>query len=162
MECGRACCVVVARFALAAWVGGATLFVINGVRLVMSAAFDSPARDHMALIRFPTYYLFGTICVGLTLLCLPVLRRRSGFGPVRWWSVTGLVLMAAVLMGADYFWVYRPLADMITPPGQSRPAEFHGLHRASLWMNTAHVGLSLLAALLLNWPARSERLFKGG
>ena len=48
-----------ADWALVAWVGAAILFVVTSVREVQSTDFDSNTKDHLALLRFPAYYLFG-------------------------------------------------------------------------------------------------------
>lgn len=143
-------CLALARVLLAAWVGAATLFVVNGVRLVTSPQFDSVARDQMTLIRFPSYYLFGMVAVVGSLVCLMLVR---GY-PHR--LVIGLVIVALLLMILDYVVVYRPLEQMISPPGQPRSSQFESYHRASMMINAAHVGLCLLAVFLLSIPKRWE------
>lgn len=137
---------MIARMLLAGWVGAASLFVVNGVRLVTSGHFESLARDQISLIRFPPYYLGGFVAVGVSIVALAMV---SGF-PRR--LPLGLLGLALVIMLADYFAVYRPLAGMITPPGQSRPPGFESYHQASMWINAVHVGLCLLAGLLICWP----------
>jgi hypothetical protein len=52
-------------------------------------------------------------------------------------------------MGYDYPYVYRPLAQMVTPPGQPRSEAFDGLHRWSKDVNTVQLGCALVAALTL-------------
>lgn len=139
--------VTLARLALPAWVGAAVLFVVNGVRLVTSGEFDTPARDHMALIRFPAYYVCGFALVGGALLGVLACRslRRRGL-------LIGLLAAALVIMAGDVIWVYGPLAEMITPAGQPRTPRFENLHRSSMWINTVHVGLALAAAVLVTRP----------
>lgn len=141
-------CLTLARVLLSAWVGAAVLFVINGVLLVTSGTFDSMYRDHLSLIRFPPYYLFGFITVSLTLILLSLAR---GY-PRK--LVLGLVAIALVLMVVDYVAVYLPLEAMISPPGQVRSPQFETYHRASMKINSVHVGLCLVAALLLCRPVR--------
>lgn len=139
---------MLARVLLSAWVGAATLFVINGVRLVTSGHFDSMARDHLSLIRFPPYYLFGFLAVGAGLVFLALAR-----GYPRKLAV-GLVVSSLILMAVDYFGIYLPLAEMISPPGHVRPAHFNWYHKASMYINTAHVGLCLVAAVLISRERR--------
>jgi len=143
-------CLALARVLLAAWVGAATLFVVNGVRLVTSPHFDSIARDEMTLIRFPSYYLFGFVAVVVSLICLMLVR---GF-PRR--LVASLTVVVLLLMIGDYFAVYRPLEQMISPPGQPRTSQFASYHRASMMINAAHVGVCLLAVFVLSIPRRWE------
>ena len=144
-------CVTIARLALPFWVGAATLFVINGIRLVTSPAFDSAARDQIALTRFPAYYVVGFAAVGMTFFSLIVAK---GVGRRRR-VVLALTGAALALMLIDYFAVYRPLEIMITPPGTPRTPRFETFHFASEVINFAHVGLCLLAAIVLNRPRAS-------
>ena len=142
----------VSRFALSAWVGAAILFVVNQVLLVSADAFESVHRDHMALLRFPPYYLFGAVMVGsafVSLLAAPPFRGR--------WAAVGLVVLSIIGMIVDYLFVYLPLARMITPPGQPRTAQFMELHHQSEVINTVHVGLCLLAALIVCYARPTER-----
>ncbi len=142
----------VARFAAAAWVGAALLFVVTAVREVRNPAFDSATKDALALLRFPAYYVFGFTLVtlafvaGLGSYCL----RPRGRGRIC--LAAGLLAMALVVMGIDFVSVYRPMAGMITPPGRAHLAEFRTYHRASEWLNVGHVGLCALAAVFLCWP----------
>ncbi len=147
---------MLARFALSAWVGAATLFVINGVRMVTSDAFDSTGRDHVSLIRFPAYYLTGAILMALTFAGLLAARRLTGLTTRRWVTLITLTFVVSALMLGDYLWVYLPLAEMITPPGSARPQGFRTLHQASETVNSIQVGLCLVAALIANWPPRSR------
>jgi hypothetical protein len=59
------------------------------------------------------------------------------------------VLVSLLVIAADYVWVYQPLVEMITPPGQSRPAEFMNYHSASKWMNLGSISLCALVAIVL-------------
>ena len=140
----------VARFVVSAWVGAAVLFVITSVREVRYGGFDSTIRDQLAALRFPPYYAAGFVLIGMGILGAAVARRRLVSPRVT--AVLVLLVAALVLMLADYFWIYGPLEDMITPPGQSKPERFARLHVASEWVNSANVLLCLIAAALLNWP----------
>lgn len=144
----------VARFAVSAWVGAAVLFVITSVREVRYGGFDSTIRDQLAALRFPPYYAAGFILIGVgiagTVIAWPRLRPRA-------LAIAGLLGTALVLMVVDYFWIYGPLEDMITPPGQSKPARFQTLHVASEWVNGANVLLCVIAAALLNWPGDGRK-----
>lgn len=148
---------MLARFALSAWVGAAALFVINGVLLITSDAFDSVGRDHVALIRFPAYYVTGATLMFVTLAGLLAARGLPRISNRRWVTLFVITCVASVVMLADYLWIYSPLADMITPPGSARPQGFRTLHHASEAINTLQVGLCLTAALIINWPVRDER-----
>ena len=145
-------CLMLARVLLSAWVGAATLFVINGVRLVTSGHFDSMARDHLSLIRFRPYYLFGFLAVGTGLVFLALAR-----GYPRKLAI-GLVVSSLILMLVDYFGVYLPLAEMISPPGHVRPSHFNWYHKASMYINTVHVGLCLIAAMMVSRERRTPEV----
>jgi hypothetical protein len=165
--------ITLARFASAAWVGAAVLFVTIAVWEVRYPEFDSATKDTLALLRFPAYYVFGFVLVGTALLGavlafastrpLNASREDSGRsaenrgGKKRLGATAGLLAISLALMVADFFAVYRPMVEMITPPGRARPAEFRTYHRASVWLNTADVALCAVAAVLLCWPARYDR-----
>lgn len=150
-------CLLISRFLLSAWVGAAALFVVNGVQLARSPAFDSAARERIALVRFPAFYLFGFVCVGASLLCA-VGAHYAESGPRRRIRIAILLVTIALLvMAADYVCVYRPLEAMVTAPGHSRPPEFAGYHRASGVINAAHVGLCFAAAMALCRPQRDAK-----
>ena len=143
----------IARFASAAWVGAAVLFVINGVQQTTSGKFESMTTDQLVVLRFPAYYVMGFVLVGAGFIGSALtgeaisFRRRGGL----------LVLfgLALVTMLFDYLVVYLPLAEMITPPGKARPQGFQTLHRWSMIINSIDLGLVLLGALVACWPRRS-------
>jgi hypothetical protein len=143
-----------ARLCLSAWVGAAVLFVINGVRLVTHARFDSLVRNQLVLIRFPAYYALGFSLVGLSLAALLLAGRGSGLPRRRRRIAAPCAAAALVLMTVDYTAVYQPLAAMLHPPEAPRPAEFIGYHRVSELINGVHVGLALCAAVLASVPTR--------
>ncbi len=64
----------------------------------------------------------------------------------------GLLAVTLILMAGDFLAVYRPIAEMITPPGRVHVSQFRDYHRASVWLNVGHVGLCAAAAVLLCWP----------
>lgn len=143
----------IARFCLAAWVGAAAMFVTIGVREVTFPGFDSATRDQLALLRFPAYYVSGFALVTLAwiaLACCLIGRKRTRTLVV----AAACVSLALVLMAVDYVAIYTPLAEMVSPPGAVKPAQFESLHARSEWINMADVGLCLIAALLLCWSER--------
>lgn len=148
-------CVWLARFLLSAWVGAAVLFVINGINIL--GKVPSPVLDRLLVIRFTNYYRFGFVCVAVSLAAV----LYTVFRPTlpRWRHVTAVLLVAAALglMCYDFQTIYRPLADIVTPPGQPRPMEFGPLHERSKMVNSIHVGLCLAAAWVLCWPVRVPR-----
>ena len=142
-----------ARICTSAWLGAATLFVIVAVLEVTHGRLDSMTRDVLVGLRFPPYYLTGATLVSLAWIgaCIaedhPELpRRRRAFAILA--LLTGLGLMAV-----DYFWIYSPLAAMLNPPGQARPAAFVRYHEASKYINFAGLFCTLVAAIALNCPS---------
>lgn len=139
---------LLARFLLSAWFGAASLFVIIGVREVRFPGFDPAMLDQLVLLRFPAYYacgfaLLGCAALNLVLLLIQGLRKPATY------AATILTAMALGLMAYDYPCVYSPLARMITPPGQPRPAEFQAIHKWSKTVNAAQLGCVLIAAITL-------------
>jgi glucan phosphoethanolaminetransferase (alkaline phosphatase superfamily) len=145
----------VARFASAAWVGAAVLFVITAVREVRHPLFDSATKDTLALLRFSAYYAFGfvlvSVALGATILALFGRPKRRRIVAAAW-----LLVLTLVLMAADFVAIYLPIVGMITPVGRARLAEFEGYHRASMIINASDVALCAIAALLLCWPGHYE------
>jgi len=138
-----------ARFLLSAWFGAATLFVIIGVREVRFPGFESAVRDQLVLLRFPLYYACGFALLGTALLSLVLLIAAGGRRPALY-AGCGLTAAALAVMIYDYPCIYRPLAEMLTPPGQTRPAAFQSLHRWSETVNAVQLGCALAAALTLS------------
>lgn len=148
-------CLMLARFAVSAWLGAAVLFVIVGIREVRTPEFGSEIRDMLVLVRFPAYYAFGSAALVLGLLGTLGARLQSGGIPARRTGIAACLLVVAIgLMLADYFWIYTPLAAMITPAGSARPSHFQSYHAASEWINAAGLVVAFGAALLLCWPDR--------
>ena len=147
----RNVCLTICRFSLAAWVGGAILFVITSVHEQMFDGFESATKDQLALIRFPDYYLFGSI-----LLTTVFLSGLVGFKGKRRIVLSVLALASLALMAVDYSMVYQPLVDAITPPGQVRTEQFTTLHTQSKQINQAGLSLALIAALIVCWPVKTD------
>ncbi len=143
----------VVRFASAAWVGAAVLFVVNAVQMTISRKFESIVLDQLALLRFPTFYVVGFVLVGAAFVSSALtggtisLRRRG--------VLLGLFGLALVVMLFDYLVIYLPLAKMINPPGQPRPEQFRMLHRWSEITNLGGLLLVLLGAGLASWPPKA-------
>lgn len=145
---------LIARFASAAWVGAAVLFVINGVQQATSGQFESMTTDQLVVLRFPAYYVMGFSLVGAAWVGAAICGEQLSFR--RRGAVLGLFGLALGVMLFDYLVVYLPLAEMITPPGKPRPQGFQTLHQGSKIMNSVDVGLVLLGALLVSWPSRRD------
>ena len=146
------------RIMLAAWIGAAVLFVITSVAEQTSPEFDSLVRDQLATIRFPKYYVFGYAVHGMAaVICVALLLTGPGNFRHRVTLVFSLLLLSCLLMCADYFWVYRPLQELIVPPGQTRTQEFVRLHNLSRHANEVHLTVALLAAFVAAWPLVSQQ-----
>ena len=132
------------------------MFVVTAIQEAASPEFDSVTKSALATLRFPAYYGFGFSLVVVSLLTgLIAVRHRAGG---RWRARLFLVIVlgALVTMVVDYVWIYQPLAAMIAEPNLARPASFKTYHTASKYINTGHLGLSLIAALLICWPASKK------
>lgn len=150
-------CLTICRFALAAWVGAAGLFVVTSVHEQRSPAFDSTIREQLALIRFPAYYLFGFSLVGAAAVSGTIAVRHPAVSWKRMLACLALIAAALAAMTVDYFAVYRPLAEAISPPGEkARDATFKSYHTASRRINELHVTLCFLAAVTVCWPGRAR------
>jgi len=147
----------IARLFLVAWIGGAALFVITSIAEQRMPEFDYATKDRLATVRFPLYYLFGTICLGTSIVA-------TGFAVVtgkrenhkRLIAGLTLCLLSAGIAAYDYVEVYSPLQKAITPPGQVRGPEFMTLHKRSATVNEIHISLALLAAIFICLPNRSD------
>ena len=148
------CCLTIARFALSAWIGAATLFVVTSIAEQRSPTIGSAEKNVLAALRFPAYYSFGFVLVGLGLVggafgmdCRG--RRRS------WLTVVGCLTLALILMVVDYVAIYSPLYAIVTDPSGVRDARFIELHRWSEQINTVDVTLCLIAALTACWSEKN-------
>ena len=145
---------LLARFCPSAWIGAASLFVIVGVAEVTRPGFDATTKDVLVAVRFPAYYVCGAVLVTLGGVGAWLAGNSAAF-PVRR-RIGSLVLLAAALacMTIDYVWIYQPLLQMVTPPGQAKPASFIRYHEASKQINLTELLICLTAAGLANWPSR--------
>lgn len=146
-------CLTIARFALSAWIGAVALFVVTSIAEQRSTAFGSDVKNVLAALRFPSYYVFGFVLVGLGLVGGAVgvdrLRQRS-----RWFAIVSCLVLALFLMLVDYLAVYSPLYAIVTDPSGVRDARFLELHRWSEQINTIDVALCLIAAIAACWPGK--------
>src|SRR5262249_54252265 len=76
--------------------------------------------------------------------------RRTSF---RW--ATALAACVLLIGAADFVFVYRPLAAMISQ--EALPPEFAVYHHASRWINSAALAISAAAAGLAVWPEQDRR-----
>lgn len=148
---------MLARFFLIAWIGGAALFVITSIAEQRSPEFDSITKDRLATIRFPLYYLYGATCLTVATAATGLAVATSQKGSRRK-LVAGFLLcvLSSAVAGYDYVAVYSPLQKAISPPGQVRGPDFTRLHWQSELINEIHVTIALLAAVLISLPAVSK------
>lgn len=153
LQPAQRCGLFLARFCIAAWIGAATLFVVVGVREVTRGGFDVATRDTLVAIRFPAFYLFGFALVGAGWLGTILAGHSAQFPRGR--RLVSLILLSCVLvlMAVDYFTIYQPLLQMVTPPGQAKPSTFVTYHQASKWINFGELALCLVVTMLINIPA---------
>lgn len=142
------------RFVLSAWIGAAVLYVITSVAEQTSPDFDSVMRDQLATIRFPLYYQFGVgTYVAAGILSIVVQRLAPTEMRRKATLVVILIVVSAVIFAWDYFCVYRPLQQLITPPGNVRTTEFMRLHTMSRNINMVHLLIMMAAAIIACTPA---------
>ena len=146
-----------ARFCTSAWVGAASLFVIVGVTEVTRGGFDSTTKDLLVSVRFPAFYFCGTVLLSVAWLGAWIAGNSDVFPRRRRWISLVLLVVILVAMWVDYVWIYQPLLQMVTPPGQAKPASFAHYHEASKRMNLAGLTLCLVATWIVNWPESSGR-----
>ncbi|MEO2013001.1 MAG: hypothetical protein ABGZ53_01385 [Fuerstiella sp.] len=147
---------VLLRLLLAAWIGAAVLYVITSVAEQTSSLFDSVTRDQLATIRFPLYYNFGFgIHVAGVVCAFVVWNRSTPENRRRFLIIFLLILLSSLLITLDYFFVYSPLQQLITPPGQVRSQQFVELHTMSRHANEVHLTVILVAAILASIPQKA-------
>lgn len=146
-------CLMIARFALSAWIGAAALFVVTSIAEQRSTAFGSDVKNVLATLRFPAYYSFGFVLVGLGLVsgAIGVDRRNRRSG---WLTLVACLTAALILMVVDYIAIYSPLYAIVTDPSGVRDARFLELHRWSEQINTVDVALCLIAAFVACLPEK--------
>ncbi len=134
----------ISRYALAAWVGAAVLFVLTSVAEVRSPELDSATKSTLALLRFPYYYAVGFTLVPVAMICevLGCSIRYSRHQRL----IISLVCLTLLLMLIDYFLIYQPLAEMTRQ--NSRPPNFIAYHHYSRWINTLHVSIATITSLV--------------
>lgn len=146
------------RFVSCAWVGAAVLFVVTSVAEQTSPEFTTTIRDQLATIRFPLYYLFAAWSYGFMIFGTLLFLGFSGQANRR-----RAILMTVLMVGStavlvlDYFVIYRPLQELILPPGKPRTAEFDRLHTLSRYANQVHLLMVLAAASFAVQPLRADR-----
>lgn len=145
----------IAKFCISAWVGAAVLFVVVGILEVTRGGFDSATKDSLVIIRFPAFYVFGFTLITAAWIGIFVAGCTNEVCAKKRGILLGLLSVVLILMVVDYIWIYRPLAQMVTPPGQSKPANFTAYHEASKWINLAGLFVCSLAVWLLNWPTKA-------
>lgn len=148
----RSLFLTVSRIVVAGWVGAASLFVVTAVQESTSQDFSSEMKSALALLRFPSYYLFGFTLILAALISGFLVGKHAAVGRRRRWLYRVLLVLVLILMIVDYLAVYQPLENMLAEAEEARPANFQSYHLASQYLNAAHVGLSFLAAVLICWP----------
>jgi hypothetical protein len=139
---------------LGLWVGSIIFFsFVIAPTIFKVLKPEDAARLQRAL--FPKYYLVGTLCAGIGIVCVGLLLAERAFG--KWPGVLSLLLLA--MMGATDFWLRQSIVPHMAEireqrtaaqaAGQEPPAEIEaewkGLHRLSVQINVA----VLLAGLVL-------------
>lgn len=146
----------VLRLVLPAWIGAATLFAINA-SAEQRHPFDSATKNQLALLRFPDYYRFGFISVSAAILITVVLLCFRTNTRKRLAIVMALLVGVIALMLWDFYFIYRPLHDMISDPTLPKPSTWVRLHATSMIINLSHVSLCLIASVVLCWPRSDPR-----
>ena len=146
---------MIARFALSAWIGAAALFVCTSISEQIAPTFDSDMKNTLAAIRFPWYYGFGFGLVGIGFVGSMIGVRRAEQRH-RWAVVVTSLVLALTLMAFDYIAVYTPLYEIVTSPTAVRDARFVELHRWSERINSIDILLCMIAALAVCWPTKSN------
>jgi len=135
--------------ATAGWVGAACLYVITSIHEQKSGALDAATKDTLALLRFPEYYACGFLLVGVSLIAT-ILAQGCPSLPQRRRMIAVALLVAAIsVLAADYFLVYRPLRELISPPGGAHAPEFATYHQLSESVNAVQLAMCLAASILL-------------
>ncbi|TWT59890.1 hypothetical protein [Rubinisphaera italica] len=147
---------LILRFCISGWVGAAILFVILTVQEIRLGQFESILLDRLILIRFPIYYTFSFVMIGLASLTgslywilFPALRSTK--------IGVSLILLTLLIMVGDYLFVYSELAAMLLPVGSPRPHNFHGYHVLTERLNALAVLMGIAGAILVNWGEASRK-----
>ncbi len=141
---------LILRLCISGWVGAAILFVILTVQEIRLGQFESILLDRLILIRFPIYYGFSFVMIGLASLAgglYWVLKSPSHTVKIG----ISCVLLTLLLLIGDYVFVYSELASMLQPPGTPRPHNFHRYHLLTERLNAIAVLMGIAGAVLVNW-----------
>lgn len=142
-----------ARFCLAAWCGGAGLFVTVAIRPIRLPIFDSEQRAQLASLLFPGYYTLGMVLLSVALVGT-LLGTWTGRARI---TLVLLTLCALLCLVGDYIVIYSPLAEATRKVWQEHAApeaSFRNQHIASMVANGVMLAFSLLAAGCASaWPA---------
>ncbi len=145
----------VLRFCLCAWTGIAIFFVMVVIDLRQSNLFpDDAVKDNHPKVLFPLYYGFEFALLGTALVCATSSLGNSRIARRRRYVALLMILVALGVAGWDYATVYQPLVEMMAT--KPRPPSFRSLHGLSEYLNSAVLGLTMLAAAVALWPESSE------
>lgn len=139
------------RVSLSLWVGGAILYVVTSVAEQRHSAFDSSIRDQLAAVRFPLYYIYCWMTLGVACAAAVSLTLAPGPRSKSLLLVTTVCCLSMAFAIYDYFRVYLPLLQLITPPGKARTQDFEGLHDLSRQINELHLSLAAIAAVVASF-----------
>ena len=152
----RGCFLTLSRLAAAGWVGAAVLFVVTSVLEQSAQDLNYQTKSFLALIRFPWYYAYGFSSMVTALVSVAIVWGHPAVGLWRLRFYLGILSVALATMVCEYVFVYRPLTVMTAKFASARAAEFHDYHVMTQWINTAVIGLCLVAAVLITWPNRQR------
>ncbi len=150
-------CLMLTRLLLSGWVGASLIFILITIFIATSNQFDSEVQDKLGLIRFPIFYRLAFWMVGLSYLFHLGSFKAMKTCRIRWVVGCFLIPFLFVLGVMDYTLVTEPMLEMIDPPGMARPQRFREYHEASERMGSVIWGLSLITALMINWPIKPPR-----
>jgi hypothetical protein len=147
--------VAVSRLCITAWVGAASLFVVEVISLRASTLFDEATKLSHPKVLFPLFYVFEFWLLGIALGSGLWARAHFVARKPAWRLHLSLVAVALLLAAVDYLWIYQPLARMIELP--ELPRGFAKYHLYSRWINSTGLVLCGAAAIAAVWPERDGR-----
>jgi hypothetical protein len=156
----RSFCLMLARLALAAWVGAALFFVMVAIRPLRSHEIPDEIKPHLTQSLFPGYYRMGFGLLGGAWVTGAIGSTHPGIGKARRFALIGLITALVLLIVVDWNWIYTPLANMMLREigeHEARAGAFHTYHLASRWINSVGMALALIAAGLAAWPVRGPQ-----
>ena len=148
----RTASLVFAKLCMSAWVGAGLLFVIVAVRDVTSPSLSSLTKSQLVLLRFPAYYVFGMAIWLLSMVSLLIAFGHQTLQKWQWGLTLLLLGIAGAVLLIDYYYIYIPLAEITRQFDQPRTPRFDYYHKASMWVNTLQLALTLMAAILISTP----------